>query len=208
MGLDTKVVVLPARQGNKNFPFFYHLKHTTFVCNDFYNLISIAMTRREEFETIYEYLQGKLTNNPKYEFHAKRKDKERIKDFLENEIVGNLWNYLTFQFNRQVFLLSVSKLSIVPLPNVIGKAAIERWRKRTQKDMWFASKFVMEYDLRNPIQKEEVLSDSYLDKERRLYFDTPRGYILCESYDGFLYHDEKCKGCRYIKLCEEKYKDK
>lgn len=34
------------------------------------------MTRREEFETIYEYLQGKLTNNPKYEFHAKRKDRE------------------------------------------------------------------------------------------------------------------------------------
>ena len=63
------------------------------------------MTRREEFETIYEYLQGKLTNNPKYEFHAKRKDRERIKDFLENEIVGNLWNYLTFQFNRQVFIL-------------------------------------------------------------------------------------------------------
>jgi hypothetical protein len=206
LGIVTKVVVLSARQGNKNFPFFYHLKHTTFVCNDCINLISIAMTRREEFETIYEYLQGKLTNNPKYEFHAKRKDRERIKDFLENEIVGNLWNYLTFQFNRQVFLLSVSKLSIVPLPNVIGKAAIERWRKRTQKDMWFTSKFVMEYDLRNPIQKEEVLSDSYLDKERRLYFDTPRGYILCESYDGFLYHDEKCKGCRYIKLCEEKYK--
>lgn len=166
------------------------------------------MTRKEEFETIYEYLQGKLTNNPKYEFHAKRKDRERIKDFLENEIVGNLWNYLTFQFNRQVFILSVSKLSIIPLPNVIGKAAIERWRKRTQKDMWFTSKFVMEYDLRNPIQKEEALSDSYLDKERQLYFDSPRGYILCESYDGFLCHEKKCKGCRYIKLCEEKYKDR
>nr|DAG77839.1 MAG TPA: hypothetical protein [Bacteriophage sp.]DAJ30771.1 MAG TPA: hypothetical protein [Caudoviricetes sp.]DAK52085.1 MAG TPA: hypothetical protein [Caudoviricetes sp.]DAU40553.1 MAG TPA: hypothetical protein [Caudoviricetes sp.] len=35
MGIVTKVVVLSARQGNKNFPFFYHLKYTTFVCNDF-----------------------------------------------------------------------------------------------------------------------------------------------------------------------------
>ena len=165
------------------------------------------MTRKEEFKEIYEYLQGKLTNNPMYEWRMKRKDREKINDFLENEIVGDLWNYLTFQFHRQVFLLSVSKLNMVPLANVIGKAAIERWRNRTQRDMWFVSKFVMEHDLCNPIKKEECITESYLDKERSLYFNSPRGYILCESYDGFLYHDEKCKGCRYIKLCEEKYKN-
>lgn len=78
-GVRYKSCSFASETGEQNFPFFYHLKYTTFVCNDFYNLISMAMTRREEFETIYEYLQGKLTNNPKYEFHAKErtgKDKE------------------------------------------------------------------------------------------------------------------------------------
>lgn len=37
--------------------------------------------------------------------------------------------------------------------------------KTNTKDMWFTSKFVMEYDLRNPIQKEEALSDSYWIKK-------------------------------------------
>lgn len=87
------------------------------------------MTRKEEFKLIYSYLQGKLTSNPAYEFCLKRKDREKLDEFLSNDKVGNLWEYLTFQFNRQMFVLTLSNLPIVPLMNVIGKTAIDRWKK-------------------------------------------------------------------------------
>lgn len=166
------------------------------------------MTRKEEFVKIYEYLQGKLTNNPAYEFTLKRKDREKLEKFLDNEVVGNLWNYLTFQFNRQVFLLQVSGLPMVPFRNVISNKAIERWRHRTRQEMWFTSKFVMEHDLFNPIEKENTVSENYMDKQRKLYFDSSKGFILCESFDGFLFDLEKCQGCRFIRICEEKYKER
>lgn len=166
------------------------------------------MTRKEEFKLIYSYLQGKLSSNPAYEFRPKRKDREKLDEFLSNDKVGNLWEYLTFQFNRQMFVLTLSNLPIVPLMNVIGKTAIDRWRKRTKRDIYFTSKFVMENELFNPIESEEGISESYLDEQRKLYFDSPEGYILCDSFDGYLLDEEKCKGCRYILLCKEKWKDK
>ena len=159
------------------------------------------MTRKEEFKLTYSYLQGKLTSNPAYEFRPKRKDREKLDEFLSNDKVGNLWEYLTFQFNRQMFVLSLSNLPIVPLMNVIGKTAIDRWKKRTKRDIYFTSKFVMENELFNPIKNEEGgVSESYLDEQRKLYFDSPEGYILCD--------EEKCKGCRYIRLCKEKENEK
>ena len=98
---------------------------------------------------------------------------------------------------------------MVPLMNVIGKTAIDRWKKRTKRDIYFTSKFVMENELFNPIENEEGgVSESYLDEQRKLYFDSPEGYILCDSFDGYLLDEEKCKGCRYIRLCKEKENEK
>ena len=108
-----------------------------------------------------------------------------------------------------MFVLTLSNLPMVPLMNVIGKTAIDRWKKRTKRDIYFTSKFVMENELFNPIENEEGgVSESYLDEQRKLYFDSPEGYILCDSFDGYLLDEEKCKGCRYIRLCKEKENEK
>ena len=51
-------------------------------------------------------------------------------------------------------------------------------------------------------QKFESLSILFCKDIRKKYFNTLRGFLLCQSY-GNLYDEEICKKCKYINQCKK-----
>lgn len=156
-----------------------------------------------EFLEVYEYIQGKISGNPGFQYNKPIEAKKKIRIFLqENPTVTDIFDFITF-----ISVLRTSKYNrytIIPFSQYTSKNAAKLYKEKTPQQDYFIRKFQFRFELRNPLLKQVGLSTVYLDSQRKRYFDTPKGFLKCSSYEGFLYDTEKCKGCRYTYICGNK----
>lgn len=162
------------------------------------------MSPGEEFVEVYEYIQGKINSSPGYECSKRRTATSKAKVFLElhHSLTAEIFDFISF-----IFVLRTSEMNrytFLPFGQFVSKNAYNLYKERTEQQCYFLRKFQLERELRNPIQEIPSLSSVYLDSQREKYFDSPRGYILCESFEGKLYDEVKCKECRYNYICIRK----
>lgn len=157
----------------------------------------------DEFCEIYEYLVARLNNNPGYELKRTDKNIGLIDKFFKNsqiKTVDEIWKYLSFQI-----VLSDrknSRICYINLPRIISLNSIKRWNERSSEEIFMVSRILRQRGLQNPIKERRGFSEEYLDFLRHKYWNSPRGFILCEEYEGGLYDEIKCKECRYNKACK------
>lgn len=159
------------------------------------------MSRIEEFIEIYEYIQSRLLSRPNFELNLKRSVRSKLEKFLEDNNFP-IWEYLTFQFaieeNRD------SRFKTIPYNHIVGKNALKRWQEKSKGYSFLVLRFLMSKDLNNPLKEKEVfLSDRYLKEQREKYFNSPRGYLHCQSFERLLYDEDACKDCRYNYFCSK-----
>lgn len=158
----------------------------------------------EEFCEIFEYLKQRMTCSPGYQLKKKKKDILLIEKFFVNSNITSieeLWRYLLFQF-----VLSDNNYSnrySLTLTKAISSNALKRWNERTFQQTFIVARTQRDRGLQNPIKENNCkLSERYKDFLRKKYWNTPRGFILCGEYNGFLYDEIKCEKCQFIKACE------
>lgn len=159
------------------------------------------MLPEEEFIEIYEYIQGSLISNPGYSLLKKRDNAKKVKSFLDKhtDLTLPMYNFITF-----IFVLRTSKYNrykIIPFNQFTSENAYKAYKERDSQQIYFTSKFQMDHNLSNPIKQSCVLSEVYLDEQRQKYFGTPRGYIICSSFNGILYNRGKCMRCKFNYIC-------
>lgn len=158
------------------------------------------MEKKEEFVILYEYIQSKLLNNPLFRLRPSKRNDLLIDNFMKS-IDFDLWNYLVFQFAFKNS--SYSRFKVLPIIHIIGNNALKRWKQRTSNQQFMVDKFVYTLKLVNPLKSSNnCLSEDYLDKQRKKYFSSSRGFIHCMSY-GSLYDEKKCLECSYNYICRE-----
>lgn len=163
----------------------------------------------DEFCEIYEYLVQRVNCSLSYQLNRNSKNVAAIERFFENskiQTVDEIWNYLLFQI-----VLSNNKYSrkqSITLLKCISLNAIKRWNERTDEKLFLVSKFQRSRGLKNPLQDDKhIYSEQYLNSQRRKYWNTPRGFILCGEFNGLLYHKIRCNGCQYREVCEKALND-
>lgn len=162
------------------------------------------MSKEEEFIELYEYIQGRLISSPGFECSKRRDNLKKTRSFLEkhHSLTSDLYGFISFIF----FLRTSAKnrYIVIPFVQFISENAYKRYQSRSQQDDYFTSRFLYEREIGNPTaEKEEKLPIEYLDSKRAKYFNTPRGYIECESFNGVLFDEMKCKECKYNYLCKK-----
>ena len=162
----------------------------------------------DEFIELYEYLVSRFNSNPLYELKRTVQNKKLISNFLINSNIQtseSLWRYLLFQFVLREN--NKSNKYFLTLSNCVSKNAWKRWEERTDEMMFIVAKLQREKGLRNPLIKETYqFSEEYKDMQRHKFWNTPRGFILCDEYDGLLYDRAKCFQCRYKDACKKMLK--
>lgn len=157
----------------------------------------------DEFCDIYEYLIARLNNSPGYELKRSQKNINLINKFMINSKINTtdeIWKYLSFQIvlsdrkNSGIFYITLAKCLCLN--------SIKQWNERTSEKMFMVSRILRQRGLRNPLESQSRFSEEYLDFLRHKFWNTPRGYILCNEYEGALYNEIKCKECKYNKACK------
>lgn len=158
----------------------------------------------KEFVEIYEYLMIHFNSNPVFSLKKTKQNYAMIENFLNTSNIqtpSQLWRYLLFQF-----VLNESRRSnkySAMISNCVSKNALKRWEERTEEQIFLMAKFQREKGLSNPLAREEYsYSEEFKDMTRKKYWNTPRGYILCNEYDGALYDRVKCFRCKYKEACK------
>lgn len=160
------------------------------------------MSLEEKFIELYEYIQGRVLNNPSFRLKINKRQEPTLSSFLDKIESSSidLWEYLLFQFSFKV--ITGTRFPVIPLNHIIGKNALKRWDERTIEQQYMTSKFVQSYKLRSPINDESIkISERYFDEQRQKDFSSPRGYIRCLSF-GSLFNEIKCKSCKYFYVCK------
>lgn len=159
------------------------------------------MSKVEEFIETYEYIQGCLIGNPGYQYGKKKLAEKKVSEFLFNNpiLTENIFDFITF-----IFVLRTSKFNrytVIPFNQFTSKNAAKYYKERDGKINHFIRKFQLDHNLRDPFSKKVGLSVEYLDRVRRKHFDSPKGFLTCASYEGFLYDKIKCEGCKFNYIC-------
>lgn len=159
------------------------------------------MSKIEEFIETYEYIQGKLLGNPGYQYNKRKLAEKKTAEFLFNNpmLTENIFDFITF-----IFVLRTSKFNrytVIPFNQFTSKNAVKHYKERESKMIHFTRKFQLDHNLRDPFSQRIGLSIEYLDKVRERDFNTAKGFIRCNSYEGFMYDKIKCKGCRFTYIC-------
>ena len=155
----------------------------------------------EEFIELFEHIQGILLSYPAYEVSKPEASRKKVKTFLQSHptIAGDMWSFLCF-----IFMCKTSKMNrhiIVPLNQFLSKNAAKRFSDRKAADSYHCRKFIKQNNIRKPSHLEKGLSEEYLASKREKYFNTPRGFIECQSFDGALFSPNICNRCQYYYIC-------
>lgn len=156
----------------------------------------------EDFKTMYEYLMSRIYSNPNYTLKLTSKTTTLIKKLLKTlSLKSNesIWQYLLFTVVLNDNKLANSKS--LTLSNQCSTTKILRWKNRTSKQMFLVAKFSKERGYKNPLKKESVLSERYLNDLRNKNKGTVKGYIVCQEYD--LFDDFECSDCNYFETCKK-----
>lgn len=160
------------------------------------------MSKEEEFVGTYEYTQGVLNGNFGYEYGKKREALKKAAAFLSENpsITEEIFDFITF-----ICVLRTSRYNrytVIPFNQFTSKNAVKLYRERSSQHDYFIRKFQMSNHLRDPYLKKVSLSEEFLERQRRKYFNSPRGFLLCQEYGGYLWDEVKCKNCRYNYICK------
>lgn len=158
---------------------------------------------------VYEYMYQRTYMQPDYAMARTGRNLKLLSKFQKMIPVdaGNdfIWNYTVHAFWCYDGKLSRRN---VELNWIYGQRMVGRYRNRTEDQIYRLQQYKESKAIKNPLKEgyELSLSDAYKDKQRKKYWNTPRGYLNCLDFGGFLY-DEKnvyCKNCRYKKHCDVK----
>lgn len=158
----------------------------------------------EEFCEIFEYLAQRLNCSPSYEVKRIPKNLKAINRFFEETKINSIdgiWEFLLFQAvlseNRYSRRVSFTLLKSISLNS------IKRWNERTSTRSFIVSRFQRDRRLVNPLKSNKYsYSKEYIEYQRKKFWNTPRGFILCGEYDGLLYDEIECKDCQYKQACK------
>lgn len=158
----------------------------------------------EDIQIRYEYLCERVFSHPEVEFKVKQNQKKMIENFLKfsKEMTTDwLWQYLLFQFVNR----GSHKYTRTPSINwILGEKAILRWNNRTVAQQRVLEIEALKYKFVNPTAKTvSQVGEEYKESQRKLHFNTPQGFLLCQDFGGFLYDRGRCFSCKYKNECKK-----
>lgn len=153
---------------------------------------------RIAIERIVEYL---CNYTPR--FKKTKSSIELVRNFWkETGIVSEkvLWEYMVFQASLKDN--EKSRIFAVNPSALIGPVAIKNWKKRNKIQLHVAVKKQREYGWKSPFEEKDGYSEEYREMLRKRFWNTERGFLWCQQYEGWLFDKDKCQGCDFFKACE------
>jgi len=133
-----------------------------------------------------------------------------VTTFAKDYDDDSLFDYFTFQFFRYNDI--ETKFDRVMLNWVIGKAAIEKWNKKSDSHLFKAKEFAYKNGIQNPFRDTKIkksksegftLGDTpFYNRERKRFYGKKRGLIHCIEMGLFNSELDICKKCPNFKVCD------
>lgn len=169
---------------------------------------------------LYQLFYRKFYGNYKYNFEPTENMEKHIVKFLELmdkkyllESIGInfLLNYFIFQFDYWSKLTIKTYAERIQLNFIIGKAAVDRWKKRDIKFDYkiLRSDIIQKYNINinEIIQffKEEELNQLNKSEElnKKRFYNTNKGFLICLTTTTLYYHKSSlCLTCKFKDECK------
>lgn len=157
---------------------------------------------------VYEYLYRRKYAAPGFTLPRTERNLKMLSKFQKMIPVDSgdsfIWNFSVYAFWCHEGKLARRKIE---LNWIYTEAMYERYRGRTAEQTYELQQYKESKSIRNPLKEKYVLSLSpeYKEYQRRLFYNTPRGYLNCLEFAGVLYDEgcAHCRNCRYRKHCAD-----
>ena len=157
---------------------------------------------------VYEYLYQRRYSQPDYTLPRSSRNLKLLGKFQKMIPVDSgdsfIWNYSVFGFWSYSNLLTRRPIE---LNWIYGGKMYSRYQQRTEEQIYYLQQYKESNAIKNPLKEKYnlSLSESYKNKQRKLYWKTMRGYLHCESFAGELYDPGNlfCKECQFKNHCQK-----
>lgn len=113
-----------------------------------------------------------------------------------------MWNYSVYAFWCYEGLLTRRHIE---LNWIYSEKMYLRYNERTEEQIYYLQQYKESKTIKNPLRESYSLklSEDYKNKQRKMYWNTSRGYLNCLDFGGVLYDETSpfCKNCKYKKHC-------
>lgn len=158
--------------------------------------------------TVYEYLYQRKYSQPDFTLPRTPRNLRLLGKFQRSLPVDSgesfIWNYSVYAFWCYEGLLTRRRIE---LNWIYGDKMLARYRSRSEEQIYYLQQYKESKGIRNPLTEKYslTLSDEYKDRQRKMYWNTPRGYLNCLEFGGRLFEKANvyCKNCKYKKQCDD-----
>lgn len=155
---------------------------------------------------VFEYLYQRKYLQPEYRLPRTSRNLRMLVKFTRLIPVSSgdsfIWNYSVYAFWCYEGLLTRRHIE---LNWIYSEKMYLRYNERTEEQIYYLQQYKESKTIKNPLRESYSLklSEDYKNKQRKMYWNTSRGYLNCLDFGGVLYDETSpfCKNCKYKKHC-------
>lgn len=155
---------------------------------------------------VFEYLYQRKHLQPEYRLPRTSRNLRMLAKFTRLIPVSSgdsfIWNYSVYAFWCYEGLLTRRHIE---LNWIYSEKMYLRYNERTEEQIYYLQQYKESKTIKNPLRESYSLklSEDYKNKQRKMYWNTSRGYLNCLDFGGVLYDEANpfCKNCKYKKHC-------
>lgn len=174
------------------------------------------MELSEKVIKYYESVFGYTTGNRAFEFKPSKTQCKQIDNFIKllDEEVGIesidgdfIFYFICFQYERKKDQKSKFGFGKLPLNNVIGQKAFDRWMRKPGNWKFWVDKFISDYNIPKPTREVYHSTETGISHHEEIikkrFWGTGELFFHCSNMTS-LYNEssEFCVKCKYKGECE------
>jgi len=152
---------------------------------------------KDIFNEVYLLMYG-------YEYQFKNKSVEKsLQNFIKKipSRAGEDWLYSFIIFQFSYYDGQKTRFDRIYTNWIFGEKALERWRDRTEAQIYYADQYKVKLGVRR--EREKLSAKEYMNRERLRFDDNARQFIHCNELSLFDKKSVFCNNCIFFISCQK-----
>ncbi len=163
------------------------------------------MLNKDKIIILYEYIYGEFSGNKDFILKMTSRNNKIIENFVSSlpSNYGDNWlfNFFCFQFSKYYDKKTRFGVGKIMLNWILSVKAVKYFNDAPDEEKYWGEVFKSKFKLVNPLLKRGVFDKSYLDLERKRFYNTDLGLLHCIDLGLYDKMNKNCIFCKNRKIC-------